>query len=162
MIADTHGLLRSQVATAFAHASLIIHAGDIGHAEVLAELNQIAPVIAVRGNNDNSPWAAGIPLTQCALIAGVSLQVVHNLADYVPRPSATPNTVVITGHSHKPSHVVRAGVHYVNPGSAGPRRFKLPVTVARLHLDIGLVTVEVVDLMVPPDSTPLASQRQSR
>jgi putative phosphoesterase len=135
LISDTHGLLRPE-ATAFLRGSdFIIHAGDIGESGVLAELNAIAPVTAVRGNNDKGAWAEAIPETEVLQVGEVFLYVLHNLAELDLDPVAAGFRVVVSGHSHRPSVERRDGVLYVNPGSAGPRRFKLPVSVADLQID---------------------------
>ena len=134
LISDTHGLLRPEAVRALAGVSHIIHAGDIGGPEILEELRKIAPVYAVRGNNDKGPWAAAIPLYEALELEGVSIHVLHDLKEIDLDPQAAGFDVVVSGHSHKPTVTERDGVTFVNPGSAGPRRFKLPVTVG--YLDI--------------------------
>ena len=146
LISDTHGLVRPEVLPVFAGAALIIHAGDIGTSEVLKELKSIAPVIAVRGNNDKGAWASEIPETKVIQIGKVSIYVLHDLKEIDLSPGAAGYQVVVSGHSHRPLIDKREGVLYVNPGSAGPRRFKLPVTVARLTIEGPKVEGEVVNL----------------
>ena len=137
LIADTHGLLRPEAVRALAGVSHIIHAGDIGGPEILEELRKIAPVCAVRGNNDKGPWAAAIPLYEALDLEGVSIHVLHDLKEIDLDPKAAGFDVVVSGHSHKPTVTERDGVTFVNPGSAGPRRFKLPVTVGYLDITPG-------------------------
>jgi len=146
VISDTHGLVRPEVLPVFAGAALIIHAGDIGTSEVLKELRSIAPVIAVRGNNDKDAWASAIPETKVIQFGNVSIYVLHDLKEIDLSPGAAGYQVVVSGHSHRPLIDRREGVLYVNPGSAGPRRFKLPVTVARLTIEGTKVEGEVVNL----------------
>ena len=146
IISDTHGLVRPQVIAALTGAELIIHAGDIGSPEVLKTLEAIAPVVAVRGNNDQDPWAAKIPLTNVVEHQSYVLYVVHELDHLDLDPVAAEFSAVIFGHSHRASAERRKGVLYLNPGSAGPRRFTLPISVARLHLtDTGL-TPEIIEI----------------
>jgi uncharacterized protein len=137
LISDTHGLLRPEAIRALAGVSHIIHAGDIGGPEILAELQKIAPVYAVRGNNDKGPWAAAIPLAEALDLEGVSIHVLHDLKEIDLDPKAAGFEVVVSGHSHKPTVDERDGVTFVNPGSAGPRRFKFPVTVGYLDITTG-------------------------
>lgn len=140
IISDTHGLVRPQVIAALTGAELIIHAGDIGSPDVLKILEAIAPVIAVRGNNDQDPWAAKIPLTNVVEHQSYFFYVVHELDHLDVDPVASELSAIIFGHSHRASAERRKGVLFLNPGSAGPRRFTLPVTVARLHItDTGLI-----------------------
>jgi putative phosphoesterase len=135
LISDTHGLLRPEAMRALAGAQHIIHAGDIGNPEILQELRSIAPVDAVRGNNDKGPWARKIPASLVLNFEGIRIHVLHDVKELEVDPRTAGFDVVISGHSHKPLVVERDGVHFVNPGSAGPRRFRLPVTVA--YLDLG-------------------------
>ena len=137
LISDTHGLLRPEAVRALAGVSHIIHAGDIGGAEILQALRKIAPVYAVRGNNDKGPWAAAIPLCEALELEGVSIHVLHDLKEIDLDPKAAGFDVVVSGHSHKPTVDERDGVTFINPGSAGPRRFKLPVTVGYLDITTG-------------------------
>lgn len=146
LISDTHGLVRPAALAALAGCARILHAGDIGNETVLAALNDIAPVTAVRGNNDRGAWAARLPADEVVEIAGRLVYVLHDLDDL--DPVAAGFAAVISGHSHQPRHAVRDGVHYVNPGSAGPRRFKLPVTVAEFVVDEAGIEVRFVDLAV--------------
>jgi putative phosphoesterase len=132
VISDTHGLLRPEVLEAFQGVSLILHAGDIGSPEVIEALKKIAPVIAVRGNNDTGAWAKRIPEIETVRVASLSIHMIHDLKTM--KGPASDFDVVISGHSHKPSIDRRDGVLFLNPGSAGPRRFKLPICVARLNV----------------------------
>jgi len=149
VISDTHGLMRPEVPTAFDGVELILHAGDIGEAEVIRQLKSIAPVVAVRGNNDTGSWARAIPETKVTRIGRVSIYMLHNLKEIDLDPSAKGFQVVISGHSHRPSIETRGGVLFLNPGSAGPRRFKLPITVARLTIDGSVVDGEILALTDP-------------
>ena len=134
VISDTHGLLRPEALEALRGANLIVHAGDVGAPEILAQLKAIAPVFAVRGNVDTQPWAEELPLTTVVETGGFSLYVLHNLQQLDRKPEASGLDAVISGHTHQPQQEDRAGVLYLNPGSAGPRRFHLPVTLALLDL----------------------------
>jgi putative phosphoesterase len=131
VISDTHGLLRGEAIHALRGAEQIIHAGDIGGLEILEKLGEIAPVTAVRGNVDGD-WASSIPLSEVVEVEGVSIYVLHILQRLDLKPEAAGFGVVVYGHSHEPRQEVKNGVLYFNPGSAGPRRFKLPVSVGRL------------------------------
>lgn len=137
LISDTHGLLRPEAVRALGGVQHIIHGGDIGSAAVLEGLRAIAPVEAVRGNNDREAWAAAIPDQLQLEIARVRIHVRHDLNELDLDPVATGFRIVVTGHSHNPAIAERAGVLYVNPGSAGPRRFRLPVSVGFLELSRG-------------------------
>jgi uncharacterized protein len=148
VISDTHGLVRPQALTALAGAERIIHAGDIGHPAVLIELKAIAPVVAVRGNNDQDAWAAAVPETVIVEVDGLRLYVLHDVKTLDFDPAAAGFSGVICGHSHRPRLEQQAGVWFINPGSAGPRRFTLPVTVARLYVHAGTLTPELVELHV--------------
>ena len=148
VISDTHGLLRPEATATLRGCSQIIHAGDVGRAEVLDALRRIAPTVAVRGNVDSGEWAAALPLTETLTIGEVRLHVVHDVHDLDLAPAAAGIRVVISGHSHQGRIEENAGVLYLNPGAAGPRRFRLPVTLA--HLEIGpgsLVQARLVDLL---------------
>jgi putative phosphoesterase len=134
LISDTHGLLRPEAIRALSGVQHIIHAGDIGGPEILEKLRAIAPVDAVRGNNDKGAWAAQIPLYLALELEGVSIHVLHDVKEMDVDPRAAGFNVVVSGHSHKPMVTERDGVQFVNPGSAGPRRFSLPVTIARLDV----------------------------
>lgn len=146
LISDTHGLLRPQAATALHGCHRIIHAGDIGDPQILAELEKIAPVTAVRGNMDRGPWADRLPLTQALEVGSRLLYVLHELNGLDLDPVAAGVAAVICGHSHRPAILNKDGVLYVNPGSAGPRRFSLPITVARLLIRGENLEAEIVDL----------------
>jgi putative phosphoesterase len=146
VISDTHGLIRPEALRALDGADLIIHAGDIGKPEVVAVLRSIAQVIAIRGNNDRGPWARKFPATAVVKTAGVKIFVVHDLKEMKLDPKAAGCRVVISGHSHSPSMVERDGVLFLNPGSAGPRRFKLPVAVAMLRVEGSSFEAEIVEL----------------
>lgn len=145
VISDTHGLLRTEALEALRGVERIIHAGDVGAPEVLVELEKIAPVTAVRGNVDGK-WANEIPFTQAVEIEGVSIYVLHILQDLDLKPEAAGFGVVVYGHSHQPKQERKNGVLYFNPGSAGPRRFKLPVSVGRLEIKGDEVSAEMVEL----------------
>jgi uncharacterized protein len=135
LISDTHGLLRPQALAALAGVDHIVHAGDIGGRAVLAGLEALAPVSAVRGNNDTDDWAEQLPQSALLELAGRRLLVLHDVKTLALDPAAARIAAVIAGHSHRPAIAERAGVLYVNPGSAGPRRFSLPVAVGFLELD---------------------------
>jgi len=143
LISDTHGLLRPQAVEALRGVHRIIHAGDIGGEEVLAALRALAPVDAIRGNNDRGSWAERIPTELTLEVGGVAVHVLHDLKELEMDPVHAGVKVVIAGHSHKPDVREQTGVLYVNPGSAGPRRFRLPVTVAHLHIASGMATARI-------------------
>jgi putative phosphoesterase len=145
VISDTHGLLRPEVLKIFGSVDLIIHAGDIGTPEVLEELQTLAPAVAVRGNNDHGPWARRFPEFTKIAIGRISVFLIHDIKEMDLRDSAECN-VIISGHSHKPSVERRSGVLYLNPGSAGPRRFKLPVCVARLTIRQSSASARLIDV----------------
>jgi uncharacterized protein len=147
LISDTHGLVRREALAALKGVELIVHAGDIGKSEVLNALQTIAPVAAIKGNNDTAPWARHIPEILDLHVKDTTLRVIHNVHDIKADPASAGIRVVISGHSHKPSVVTHDGVLFVNPGSAGPRRFKLPVTVGLLLLQKAGVRAEIVDLL---------------
>lgn len=134
IISDTHGHLRSEAKAALQGVQAIIHAGDVGKPRILDDLRAIAPVFAVRGNVDTEPWASALPLTEIVQLSGVSIYVLHNLEHLDLNPAASGFHIVISGHTHKPESHSRNGVLYINPGSAGPKRFNLPITLARLDL----------------------------
>lgn len=148
VISDTHGLLRPEAREALAGSDLIVHAGDIGDPHVLDVLTEIAPVHAVRGNNDRGAWADAIDSTAAVEIGERWLYVLHDLHELDLDPRAAGFAAVITGHSHRPRVETRDGVLYINPGSAGPRRFKLPVALARLRVGPSGVAAEIVELPV--------------
>lgn len=134
LISDTHGLLRPEAVRALAGSDLIVHAGDVGAPGVLDALRAVAPVVAVRGNVDKGTWASALPATAVAEHGGTLIYVLHDLNELDLDPAAAGFGVVVSGHTHKPASSERSSVLLVNPGSAGRRRFKLPVTVARLDL----------------------------
>jgi putative phosphoesterase len=148
VISDTHGLLRPEAVEALGGARQIIHAGDVGTPEVLQQLRTIAPVTAVRGNVDKDAWAQQLPQTQVLEIGGISIYILHDLTQLDVKPEAAGFRVVISGHSHIPKQDVRNGVLYFNPGSAGPRRFRRPVSVGRLSIARAEVKAELVILNV--------------
>jgi putative phosphoesterase len=141
-------LLRPEAVEALRGAEHIIHAGDVGAAEILDQLATIAPVTAIRGNVDKAAWARSLPETEVAAIGGISIYVLHDLAQLDLKPEAAGFNVVISGHSHVPKQETKNGVLYLNPGSAGPRRFKLPVSVARLVIREGKIAAEILSLKV--------------
>jgi len=146
LISDTHGLLRDEVLRALHGCELIIHAGDVGDAKILDALRQLAPVVAVRGNVDTEPWASSLPETAVVEAGAVSIYVLHDVNALDVNPAVAGFHVVVSGHSHKPGRTERGGVVYINPGSAGPRRFSLPITLARLNLGVTPWALEFVDL----------------
>jgi len=146
IISDTHGLLRDEAVRALAGSDLIIHAGDVGKPEILDALKSIAPVVAVRGNIDTAAWARELPATAVAEAGSTHIYVLHNLDDLDLDPAAAGFHIVVSGHSHKPAGQERKGVLYLNPGSAGPRRFNLPVTLARMDLGKSPPRIEFVNL----------------
>ena len=148
VISDTHGLIRPEAVQALRGANLIIHAGDIGKAEVIEALKSIAPVVAIRGNNDKGRWARRFPETAVVEVGKIRIYIIHNVKELEIDPSAAGFCVVISGHSHRPLVLRRGGVLFLNPGSAGPRRFKLPVAVARLRVRGESVSFRIVELSV--------------
>jgi len=148
VISDTHGLVRPEALRALAGADLIVHAGDIGSPQVLEALRAVAPVVAVRGNNDHGPWAAALAATEVVEAAGRSLYVLHDVKELDLDPRAAGFDAVIAGHSHQPRIDRRDGVLYLNPGSAGPRRFRLPIAVAWLAVESAGLDAEIVELDV--------------
>lgn len=147
VISDTHGLLRPEAIEALTGSDLILHAGDIGKLEILEELRTIAPVVAVRGNNDTGDWAQTIPESETVTVENVSIHLLHIAKDLNLDPKKSRVQVVISGHSHQPSLEEREGVLFLNPGSAGPRRFKLPISVACLYVKDKTVQAQIVDLV---------------
>ena len=147
VISDTHGLLRPEALSALQGSERIIHAGDIGRPEILKRLSEIAPVTAVRGNVDRESWARNIPETNVLEVNGISIYVLHILESLDLKPEFAGISAVIYGHSHVPKQQTKNGVLYFNPGSAGPRRFKLPVTIGKLRLDAGKVRSEIIQLL---------------
>jgi putative phosphoesterase len=146
LISDTHGLLRPEALRALDGSDMIIHAGDVGKPEILDALNLLAPVVAVRGNIDQGAWASALPLAASAATGSAAIYVLHDIQQLGLDPAAAGFQVVVSGHSHKHSRTERGGVLYLNPGSAGPRRFHLPVTVARLDLRESPWKVEFIEL----------------
>jgi putative phosphoesterase len=146
LISDTHGLLRPEARAFLSGCSHIVHGGDIGSQNVLQELSSIAPLTAVRGNNDKGLWAEALPETELVQLEEVFVYVIHDLAELDLEPQAAGVNVVVSGHSHQPLIQKRHGVLYINPGSAGPRRFKLPIAVAELNIAGKSITSRIVEL----------------
>jgi putative phosphoesterase len=146
LISDTHGLLRPEAFEALKGSDHIVHAGDICDPAILTRLAEIAPVTAVRGNNDMGPWASAIAETEVVKIGGTAIYVIHDLAQMDVDPVAKGFHVVVSGHSHKPVSEVRGGVLFINPGSAGPRRFSLPISVGRLAVAGTSIVPELIEL----------------
>jgi putative phosphoesterase len=149
VISDTHGLLRPEAEAALAGSDLILHAGDVGGPEILERLSAMAAVTAVRGNNDHGAWADALPEVALLPIEDVRVLLLHDLAQLKDRARATQAHVVIAGHSHRAALRTTDGVLYLNPGSAGPRRFRLPVSVAELTVSGGSFEARIVELNVP-------------
>lgn len=149
LISDTHGQLRPEALAFLEGCDHVVHAGDIGKPEVLSALEAIAPVTAIRGNVDTGEWAAELPEVREVTLAGVRLLVLHDLKQLGGDPAEEGIRVVVSGHSHKPLAEERGGVLYINPGSAGPRRFRLPVTAGELLVSGPVVTPRIVDLLEP-------------
>ena len=145
LISDTHGLLRSEAMDVLRGSDFIVHAGDVGEG-VLEPLSTIAPVTAVRGNNDRAPWAERIAETELLRFGEVTLHVLHDLNDLAIDPKAAGVDVVVTGHSHRPKIERRSGALYINPGSAGPVRFNLPISVALMQISGKEVSARIVEL----------------
>jgi putative phosphoesterase len=150
LISDTHGLLREEAVRALRGSQLIIHAGDVGGPEILDTLRELAPVVAVRGNVDRGEWAFKLPLTAVAELGSAKIYVLHDVHQLDLNPVAVGFQAVVSGHSHKFANIERDGVMYINPGAAGPRRFRLPVTVARLNVGVTPWTLDFVDLGYVP------------
>jgi putative phosphoesterase len=148
IISDTHGLLRAEAAAFLQGCDRIVHGGDIGNTEVLMRLSTIAPVTAVRGNNDKGAWAEAIPETACFEFGGISVYAIHDLSLLDVDPSAAGVQVVVSGHSHKPAIERRNDIVFVNPGSAGPRRFKLPISVAEILVEGSVISSRIVELEI--------------
>lgn len=146
LISDTHGLLRPEARAFLQGSDHIVHGGDIGHPDILEELTRLAPVTAVRGNNDAGPWADSLRETECLQVGEVFVYAIHDLALLDIEPVAAGIRVVVFGHSHKPLAEERNGVLYVNPGSSGPRRFRLPVGVGELLINGSSVSARIVEL----------------
>ena len=146
VISDTHGLVRPTAIEVLRGSDLIVHCGDVGDAAVLDALRMLAPVRAVRGNNDKGRWAANLPCSEVVEAGGQMLYVLHDVADLDLEPAAAGFAAVLSGHSHRPSVERRRGVLYINPGSAGPRRFTLPIAVAKLTVSSRRVDARIVEL----------------
>jgi len=144
VVSDTHGLLRPEVITALRGSDHILHAGDIGDPEIILVLERIAPVTAIRGNVDKAAWARRFAETEVVELSGLHIYVIHDLHTLDLDPEAAGFAAVISGHSHQPKQEVRNGVLYFNPGSAGPRRFKLPISVGRLEIVEGRVSGQIL------------------
>jgi putative phosphoesterase len=153
LVSDTHGLLRPEARAFLAGCDYIVHGGDVGDAGILDELALMAPLIAVRGNNDTQSWAARLRQTELIRVGGIFLYVIHNLEELDIDPGAAGVRVVVSGHSHKPKVQQREGILYVNPGSCGPRRFKLPISVGEIIVADTEVEARIVDL-APATSAP--------
>jgi len=148
VISDTHGLLRPQALELLRGSGHIIHAGDIGAPEIVPALEQVAPVTAIRGNIDKQDWARRFPETEVVELAGVPIYIIHDAQALDLNPKAAGFVAVISGHSHRPHQQLKDGVLYFNPGSAGPRRFKLPVTLGRLEIAQGNVKGEILNIAI--------------
>jgi putative phosphoesterase len=148
VISDTHGLLRPEAIEALSDSDHILHAGDIGARKILDALGRVAPVTAVRGNVDSELWARNLAKTEVMEIGGLSIYMLHDLTQLDLKPEAAGFRVVVCGHSHRPGTKEKNGVLYFNPGSAGPRRFKLPVSVGRLRIENGEVHPELLELKI--------------
>lgn len=165
VISDTHGLLRPEAIAALRGVELILHAGDVHNPFVLSELEQIAPVIAVRGNHDKGNWARDLHEIETIKIGAISICMIHDLKALEQCRTISKFHVIISGHSHKPVSETRDGVLYLNPGSAGPRRFKLPVTLALMRIAGEDVNVEIVELLneeVQPNETQSSANLTTR
>ena len=148
VISDTHGLLRPEAVEALRGSDRILHAGDIGAPEILEALAKIAPVTVVRGNVDTASWARALPETEVVEAGGVLIYMLHDLGQLDLKPEAAGFRVIVFGHSHQPKIEEKNGVLYFNPGSAGPRRFSLPVSVGRLMIGAGKVRAQLVELEI--------------
>jgi putative phosphoesterase len=148
VISDTHGLLRPEAVAALRGCDLIIHAGDVGNAAVLDGLRSVAPTYAIRGNVDKGDWAARLPSTDIVEVGGLLFYVLHNIAELDLDPPTAGFAAVVYGHSHQPSIATRDGTLYLNPGAAGPRRFDLPITLARVAVAGRELRPEIVELEV--------------
>ena len=148
VISDTHGLLRPEAVDALRGSDRIIHAGDVGAPAILYKLRDIAPMTAVRGNVDQGDWAGELPETDVLESGGILIYVLHDLQQLDLKPVGAGVAVVVSGHSHVPKQEMRDGVLYFNPGSAGPRRFKLPLSIGKLIVEGGVVRGELLELRV--------------
>ncbi len=147
VISDTHGLLRPEALAALQGSEHIIHAGDIGEAAILDELREIAPLTAIRGNVDRDAWANSLPNTNVLQIGGITIYVIHNLQELDLKPEAAGFAAVVCGHTHIPKSEIKDGVLFFNPGSAGPKRFRLPVTLGKLQIRNQRLRAEIVQLV---------------
>jgi len=150
VISDTHGLLRPEAVAALRGCDRILHAGDVGSLDVLEQLGRVAPVVAVRGNVDTGTWALALPRTVTVEVDGHLIYMLHILSDLDLESAPAGVSAIVSGHSHKASIEERDGVLYLNPGSAGPRRFRLPITVARLSVVDGRLSARIIDIGAPP------------
>lgn len=148
VISDTHGLLRPEALTALRSSEHVIHAGDIGAPEIIPELERIAPVTAIRGNVDREPWTNRFPETEVVELGGLQFYIIHDLNALDLNPRAAGFAAVISGHSHQPKQELKDGVLYFNPGSAGPRRFRLPVSIGMLEISGSRITGKIIELKV--------------
>jgi len=146
LISDTHGLLRESAVRAMQNTGLIIHAGDVGDPKILKVLEKLALVTAVRGNVDSGEWAAKLPQTAVVKVGAMRIYVLHDVKELKLNSIPSGVSIIVSGHSHKPGQATRGSILYINPGSAGPRRFNLPITVARLDLDRLPWEVEFIDV----------------
>jgi uncharacterized protein len=146
VISDTHGLLRPEAVETLRGSDHIIHAGDVGAAEILDQLAKVAPVTAIRGNIDREKWARSLPESEAVEVGGVSIYVLHDLSQLDLKPEAAGFRVVVYGHSHIPKQEIRNGVFYFNPGSAGPKRFKLPISLGKLRVVRGEVSGQLITI----------------
>ncbi len=146
ILSDTHGLLRPEVEQALSGCQYILHAGDVGDEQVLARLGRIAPVIAVRGNMDHDLWAHSLPINEMVELEGIFFYILHDLYQLDLEPSAAGIDVVVSGHTHQPKIFKKNGVTYLNPGSAGHRRFNYPVSIARVRIENGATTSRIVEI----------------
>lgn len=146
VISDTHGLLREEAGLALTGTELIIHAGDVGSPEILRQLSKITEVVAVRGNTDRAEWARELPITQYLEFAGLNIYVIHDLQQMGIDPVAAGVNIVISGHSHQPLEKRSKGILYLNPGSAGPKRFSLPISIAVLKIKGDQIETEFINL----------------
>jgi putative phosphoesterase len=158
VLSDTHGLLRPEARQFLVGCDYIVHGGDIGHPDILEILAGLAPLTVVRGNNDTQEWARRIPASDLIRIGGVNLYVIHDLADLGIEPAGADVRVVVCGHSHQPRVAERDGVLYVNPGSCGPRRFNLPISVAELIVNGDAVSARIIEFSSPSGRREKVSQ----
>jgi len=158
VISDTHGLLRPEALEALQGSDAIIHAGDVGEPGILTKLGEIAPVTAVRGNVDRGAWARKLPANNVLEIGGISIYVLHIIEQLDLKPEAAGFAAVIYGHTHVPKQEIENGVLYFNPGSAGPKRFKLPVSIGRLEIKAGKITGAILE--IPDHAHPIRRKRE--